>query len=296
MNDNPNLELFQSLWAMEDLPYGSDTPWNLAEQLDRIAEAGFHGAAVDLGARGKPEAVTVAPLLRERGLDVAVFAFVRDDADLDAALRYADIVGARRMVVCGCVFDTDPVVLARIVERWHARCRAAGVDMQLETHRNTLTNDLRLTTRLLDELDPAVRLAIDLSHYVCSNEIPVVPTDEINGHLAKLFARAESLQGRIATRCQVQIPLGFPQHREWEELFQSWWVRAFAAIRASRAADGSDAPVMFCTELGTVPYALTDGTGRELSDRWHEALILKDRASEAFSASQTTLAPEGTSR
>lgn len=290
------LEVFQSLWAMEDLPYGSDRNWTVAEQLDRLTEAGFHGAAVDLGARGKPDAAVVAPLLRERGLDIAVFAFVRDDGDLDAALRYAETVGARRMVVCGCVFDTDPVVLARTVERWHSRCRAAGVDMQLETHRNTLTNDLRLTVRMLDELDPTVRLAIDLSHYVCGNEIPVTPTEEINGHLASLFARAESVQGRIATRCQVQIPLGFPQHREWEDLFQTWWVQAFTAIRESRRADGSDAPVMFCTELGTVPYAITDADGRELSDRWAEALILKDRAVEAFSASAHAPALEGTPR
>jgi hypothetical protein len=281
---------------MEDLPYGSDRNWTIAEQLDRLTEAGFHGAAVDLGARGKPDAAVVAPLLRERGLDIAVFAFVRDDGDLDAALRYAENVGARRMVVCGCVFDTDLVVLARTVERWHSQCRAAGVDMQLETHRNTLTNDLRLTVRMLDELDPAVRLAIDLSHYVCGNEIPVTPTEEINGHLASLFARAESVQGRIATRCQVQIPLGFPQHREWEDLFQTWWVQAFTAIRESHRADGSDAPVMFCTELGTVPYAITDADGRELSDRWAEALILKDRAVEAFSASAHAPALEGTPR
>ena len=277
------LELYNSLWAMEDLPHGGDRPWTLPEQLDRLVDAGFDGAAIDLGARQRPGAHTLAPLLRERGLGAVVFAFVAEDADLDAALRYAEAVDARRMVVCGQVFGDDATAIAA-VDRWFRRCAAAGVAMQLETHRNTLTDDMRRTTRLLDELDERVRLAIDLSHYVCGSEFPLPPTPEIEGHLERLFARAESVQGRVATRCQVQIPLGFRQHRDWEELFGQWWIRALAAVleRRSRAADPE--PVLFCTELGTTPYAITDRDGRELSDRWADTLTLRDRAIGAFAA------------
>ena len=285
------LEMFQSLWAMEDLPWRG-TPWTLAQQLDRLADENFDGVAVDLGARGKPEASTLAPLLREREMQAAVFAFLRDDADLDAALRYADTIGADRMVVCGCVFDSDDAVVVDTVHRWHSIGRAAGVAIQLETHRNTLTDDMRRTTRLLQDLDAEVNLAIDLSHYVAGSEIPVTPTAEIDGHIEALFARAESVQGRVATRCQVQIPLGFPQHREWEELFTGWWTRAFSAILERRTRAGSTDPVMFCTELGTTPYAITDRDGIELSDRWADTLTLRDRAVAAFTeATRLTSTP-----
>ncbi|WP_067669727.1 sugar phosphate isomerase/epimerase family protein [Nocardia miyunensis] len=276
------LEIYNSLWAMEDLPYRGE-PWTLGEQLDRLAAAGFDGAAVDLGARRRPEAAALAPLLRERGLGALVFAFVSSDVDLDAALRYAECIGAYRMVVCGCIFGEDAAV-AGAVHRWFRRCAEAGVAMQLETHRNTLTDDMRRTTRLLGELDEQVRLAIDLSHYVCGSEFPVPPTAEIEGHLERLFARAESVQGRIATRCQVQIPLGFPQHREWEALFEQWWVRAFDAILERRASTADSEPVLFCTELGTTPYAITDRDGRELSDRWADTLTLRERAMAAYAA------------
>jgi len=279
------LELCNSLWAMEDLPSAGE-PWTLTEQLDRLAEAGFDGAAVDLGARRRPEAQVLAPLLRERALGAVVFAFVAGDADLDAALRYASLVEARRMVVCGQVFGDDATVIAA-VHRWFGRCAEAGVRMQLETHRNTLTDDMRRTTRLLGELDERVSLAIDLSHYVCGSEFPLPPTAEIEDHLERLFARAESVQGRIATRCQVQIPLGFPQHRAWEELFEQWWIRAFAAIVRRREDAADPEPVLFCTELGTTPYAITDREGRELSDRWTDTLTLRDRASAAFAAAQS---------
>lgn len=275
------LEMFNSLWAMEDLPWNATRAWTLAEQLDRLVAAGFDGVAVDLGARGRPDADELAAALGHR-LRTAVFAFVGDDEDLDAALRYADTIDADRIVVCGRVFDDDLTTVAKTVRHWHRRCAAAGVTMQLETHRNTLTDDIRTTTRLLGELDSDVRLAIDLSHYVCGSEFPLPPTAELEGHLEALFARAESVQGRIATRCQVQIPLGFPQHRAWEDLFQDWWIRAFTAILAGRG--DSREPVLFCTELGTTPYAITDRDGNELSDRWAETLILRDRAEAAFAA------------
>ncbi|MFI6400364.1 sugar phosphate isomerase/epimerase family protein [Rhodococcus coprophilus] len=292
------LEIFQSLWAMEDLPWRG-APWTLEQQLDQLVGENFDGVAVDLGARGKPDADVLASLLRDRPLQTAVFAFLRDDSDLDAALRYAETIGADRMVVCGCVFDPDDVKVVETVHRWHRRSSAAGVAMQLETHRNTLTDDMRRTTRLLQDLDDDVNLAIDLSHYVAGSEIPVTPTPEIEQHLEALFARAESVQGRIATRCQVQIPLGFPQHREWEELFTGWWTRAFTAVLERRAREASDAPVMFCTELGTTPYAITDRDGIELSDRWADALTLRDRAVAAFAEATdhtTTITSRGASR
>ena len=287
------LELYNSLWAMEDLPLGGLRSWTLPEQLDRLTESGFDGAAIDLGARLRPAARTLAPLLRERELGAVVFAFIADDADLDAALRYAEVVDAHRMVVCGQVFGDDAAAIAA-VDRWFRRCAAAGVAMQLETHRNTLTNDMRRTTRLLDELDERVRLAIDLSHYVCGSEFPLPPTPEIEGHLERLFARAESVQGRVATRCQVQIPLGFPQHRAWEELFEQWWIRALTAIVRRRELAADPEPVLFCTELGTTPYAITDRDGHELSDRWADTLTLRERASAAFAAARRgRIAPRG---
>ncbi|MQY31784.1 sugar phosphate isomerase/epimerase family protein [Nocardia aurantia] len=278
----PRLELFNSLWAMEDLPYRGARAWSLDEQLDLLERNGFDGAAVDLGARQRPEATRLAAALRGRVLRVAVFAFAGTDAEIGTALRYADTVGADRMVVCGRLFDDDSAALAAVLGRWHRRCAGAGVAMQLETHRHTLTEDLRRTVALLNVLDPAIRLAIDLSHYVCGSEIPLPVPDAVDELLTTVLDRTESVQGRVATRCQVQIPLGFPQHRGWEDQFRDWWIRAFTAVLRHR--DGGSEPVMFCTELGTTPYAITGPDGHELSDRWADTLTLRDRAAAAFDA------------
>lgn len=287
------LEVFQSLWAMEDLPSNSDRQWDLGQRVERIAEAGFAGLAVDLGAKQKPAAAELMAVLAGSSLKTAVFAFIKQDHDIREALEYAAAVGASRMVVCGQVFSPDPRFLAETVMRWYTMAAAEGVELELETHRGTMTNDLRATGWLLDELDPVVRIAADLSHLVCGCEIPDVPEPETDSLISRVLARSGSLQGRISSRCQIQVPLGYPDFAGWEDRFRNWWEEGFAAIRAHHGLTrpGEETSVMFCTELGTRPYAMVDDAGREISDRWAEALVLKSWAEEAFVASATSRIP-----
>lgn len=284
------LSTSQSLWAMEDLPHRGARPWSLGEQVDRIAGAGFDGLAVDLGARQAPRADAIGPLARAAGLRTAVFAFLDGSAagptSLPHALAYAEAIDARDLVVCGQVFDPDPARLAAVVHDWYDQAARAGVRLQLETHRNTMTNDIRATVRLLDHLDPAVTIAVDLSHHVCGCELPDGAQPETEALIDRILARAGSLQGRIATRGQVQVPIDYPAHAAAVARFRDWWTRGFASIRGRRAA-GEDLPddVIFCCELGTTPYAITGPDGHQLSDRWAEALTLRDWARQAFAAS-----------
>lgn len=270
---------------MEDLPWKRQEKWSLDQSLEQLASNGFSGIGVDLGAQQKPEPEVLTAALRGSDLETAVFAFVSSDADLTKALRYAEKIDAREMVVCGQVFDPQWSVAVDHVNRWFNIADNAGVRMQLETHRNTLTNDFRFTADHIVDLDPRVKLALDLSHYVCGSELPSTPTPEIEGRMDRLFERAGSIQGRIASRCQVQIPISYPGHEEWSDLFKNWWTRAFSRILEKNPA--SD--VLFVTELGTTPYAMTDRHGEELSDRWQEALILKRWAHEAFAVAQGRL-------
>jgi hypothetical protein len=277
----PRLAVFQSLWAMEDLP-ATGKPWTLPQQIQLVAAAEFTGVAVDLGARKAPAAGDLSPLATDAGLEVVVFAFVRDVDGLRVAIDYAHAVDARQMVVCAQIYGFDPGPLADTVATWYELCLREQIDMQLETHRNTVTNDIRFTELLIRHLDPRIELAGDLSHYVCANEMPDEPTAEYEQLVTSILDRCGSLQGRIATRAQIQIPLGTPAGEHWESRFRGWWEQGFRSIRA-RSAPGRQ--IMFCTELGTRPYAITDPAGAELSDRWSEALTLKRWAQEAFDAS-----------
>jgi hypothetical protein len=295
MTAQQSLSVFQSLWAMQGLPWPGasagpphrnplPTSWSLGERVERMAGAGFAGVAIDLGAREAPEARDVAPLLREAGLRALVFAFVNETRPLAVALDYASSVGAELVVVCGQVFPAEVSEAADMVRSWMREAAAAGVGFQLETHRYTLTNDLGFTSRLLREM-PELGLAVDLSHYVVGNELPDHADPRVDALVTQLLDRGSSFQGRIATRGQVQVSPGFPQHRAAAGRFRGWWEQGFRSWR-SRAAPGSDC--VFCCELGTVPYAITGPDGVELSDRWREALTLKSWAEELFAAAGRT--------
>jgi hypothetical protein len=149
-----------------------------------------------------------------------------------------------------------------------------GVKVQFETHRNCITNDLFTTLELIDAI-PEMRLAADLSHFLVDREFPYPVSEENHRLIHRIIERADSFQGRVASREQVQIQIGFPQHRKWLELFLGWWEDGFRLWRQRSAAD---ARLNFLCELGPREYAITGPDGNELSDRWQEALQLRDHA------------------
>jgi hypothetical protein len=153
--------------------------------------------------------------------------------------------------------------------------------IQFETHRNCITNDLFTTVQLLDAV-PQMRLAADLSHYVVDREMPCPPPAALQALVSRVIARSDSFQGRVAARGQIQLPLHFPQSAKWVELFRSWWREGFAAWRSRHR--GSDAGMVFMCELGPPDYALTDQSGREMSDRWSEALLLAQWARDLWAS------------
>ncbi len=169
--------------------------------------------------------------------------------------------------------------MVAVVERWLKVAEAEGMPIQFETHRNCITNDLYTTVQLLDAV-PAMRLAADLSHYVVDREMPCPPTPALQALVTCVLERSDSFQGRVAARGQIQLPLDFPQNAKWVTLFKDWWRQGFASWQARHAT--GELPAVFLCELGPPDYALTDATGRELSDRWTEALTLARWAREIW--------------
>jgi hypothetical protein len=67
------------------------------------------------------------------------------------------------------------------------------------------------------------------------------------------------IHGRIASREQVQISLGFPQHQGWVDLFMGWWEYA---IRSWCKRAGPDAVLTILCELGRHPMPSLGLTAR----------------------------------
>jgi hypothetical protein len=89
------------------------------------------------------------------------------------------------------------------------------------------------------------------------------------------------MQGSISSREQVQVPLGFPQHEYWETQYADWWKQGF---QYWRARNDKNAVMNFLCEFGPPPYVITGKDGYELSERWQEGLVIKDRVKEIWDA------------
>jgi hypothetical protein len=272
------LRVFQALAAMNGLPYKGETDWSLEEKFERMVDAGFDGIEIPwtptqpLG----PNAIEQA---NELGLDWSIACFptsvdhFKEIAALFAGSRVRHI-NLQPNVRPLTVLEGIPYILGCLDV-----AREAGLTVYFETHRDRMTTDLRYTLQLIDAV-PSMQLVADLSHVLVGQEFAWPVSEEDHALVRRLLARASGFHGRVASREQVQIPVTFAHHKQWLDLFLVWWEEGFELWR--RRADPT-AELVFVTELLPANwYAITGADGNELSDRWEEALLLKQLVREIW--------------
>jgi len=266
------LQVYQSLWSMQ--PH--DASGEILP-LDRIAgmvaDAGYAGLAIDLGASDVEVAHAMRPHLEREGLTPMIVAFPRSVESLRETLIMAQDFGAPYVNVVGQVFPLTVEGAIPVIRKWIEMSDQIGMPIHFETHRNCITNDLFATLSMLDAI-PEMRLAADLSHYMVDREFKLPLAKWERDLMSRCLARSDSFQGRVASRQQIQLQIDFPQHAQWVSLFQEFWREGLADWRA-RNAQGD---VVFLCELGPPEYAMTGADGREMSNRWEEALKIKAMA------------------
>ena len=263
------LRILQSLWAMERRIPGAPE-WPLRTQLEAIRDAGYDGAGVRfIDAAFATEATG---FLRDHGLIWQAQCY---PASVDALKPVLELVARLGADHVNLQPDVRPATIAPcipLLEGWRRLAEQAGVAVHVETHRDRMTTDLLFTLQLLDCF-PDLRLTADISHYLVGREF-AWPVDDTNHALMhRILDNAWGIHGRVASREQVQVSLGFPQHEGWVGLFMGWWEYA---VRSWRRRAGPDAVLTFLCELGPPPYAITGPDGAELSERWTDALMMKD--------------------
>lgn len=275
------LEIFQSLWALsepsrvppsncktEAVPSHCPMPPSISEQLHRVERAGFAGVDVVYGDFPDQQ---IADLLADCQLASTVTAFPDSVDALLPAIDLAVSLQARHLNVIGKVYPMDIASGARYVEGWMLLCEQAGLPLTIETHRDCLTTDLHYVLQLLEAV-PQMRLSADLSHFVVGREFGWPISAAVQSQVCTVLQRSDALQGRIASREQIQLPVEFPQHQKWVDVFTDWW--SYGIENWLQRSD-ANATLNFLCELGPPEYAMTDANGFELSDRWHDALLIK---------------------
>lgn len=263
-----DLKVYTSAWAMK--PH-DQTGVTLSDQdiAAMVADAGYAGLALDLGAADVSAARAMAPHLARNGLTPLIVAFPKSVESLRETLIMAKDMGALFVDVIGQVTPLSVDGMIPIIRRWIDMADTVGMPIQFESHRNCITNDLYATLLLLDAV-PEMRMCADLSHYVVDREFWFPLSERDMGLISRIIQRSDSFQGRVASRQQIQLQLDFPQHQKWVELFKGWWLEGFTDYRRR-----TDDDCIFLCELGPPEYAMTGPDGREMSNRWDEALQIK---------------------
>lgn len=269
-----NIEIFQSLWAMTRRPAdGIEMP--IPEQLEKITAAGYDG--VDI-VYGDHDELQLSGLLKETGLACTITAFPESVECLKPALEMACRLDARHLNIIGKVYPFSVEEGADYIRGWMELCAKAEMEVTIETHRDCVTTDMLYTLQLMAAV-PEMPLCADLSHFVVGRELGWPITPLVQSQIESILDRSSSFQGRIASREQIQLQISFPQHREWFDLFADWWAYGFDCWKKR---NHETAVLNFLCELGPREYAMTGADGEELSDRWSEALMIKDRVGQIW--------------
>ena len=263
------LKTYTSLWSM--MPHDQEgITLSYEEICEKVAAAGYDGMAIDLGAGDVAQAREVEPIMARHGLTPLIVAFPKTVEGLRDTLKMSKDFGSPFVDVIGQVMPINVEGMIPVIRSWMDMADEVGIEVQFETHRNCITNDLFTTLSLLDAI-PEMKLCADLSHYVVDREFKLPLQHHEHMMISRILDRSNSFQGRVASRQQIQLQLDFPQHQKWVELFKGWWQEGFERWRHQH----SDGDCIFLCELGPPEYAMTDANGVELSNRWEEALVIR---------------------
>lgn len=156
---------------------------------------------------------------------------------------------------------------------------ATGLPIYIETHRATMTQDIRRTIDLTERF-PELRFNADLSHWYTGHEMRYGDFDAKFAALAPIFARTRFIHGRIGHSCAMQLALAEArEHPCWEDWRRMW----SECLRGMQTAQDGE-PIIFAPELlpavmthagqtHWLNYAALDN-GKERTDRWQESLDL----------------------
>jgi len=272
----PRLELQQSWWAMIGL--GEDgREWSVEEKFSKIAEAGYK--AISSGIPPLEEQEEWKTLLKQYDLQFNAIGFPTSVADMEEIIANAKQFGCVQylnvQVMDGFVIDEEAIqLLSGIMDT----VEKAGFPIFIETHRGTVTQDLLRVIAYVKAI-PKLRLTIDLSHYVVAGELNN-SLDKASLYFASLLNRTSAIHARVSNGEQVQIDIGPSGEHPMTKYFENWWGQAMDEW-LEQAQPGDVLP--FVTELGPPGYyAVTTqdkyGSEHEISDRWQQALLLKQIA------------------
>lgn len=209
-----------------------------------------------------------------------------------------DAVKARRDAGCDCTtahlgtgFESDDEML-RLAEAMLDIALTERHPVYLETHRATMTQDIRRTLDLIERL-PELRFNGDFGHWYIGHEFTYGDMEMKFAALRPVFERTRFLHLRLSSNAFGQVTASDPAESRHLDYYKRMWIAAFEGfLRSAGPGDYIAVHPELLPARAFYPKMVPgpDGVLREESDRWTEAAFLIAVAEQCFDAAKQALA------
>ncbi|MES2054401.1 MAG: hypothetical protein V4564_00555 [Pseudomonadota bacterium] len=182
----------------------------------------------------------------------------------------------------------DDDQMARLAEALLEAAVQEGHPLFLETHRATMTQDIRRTVDLVARF-PDLRFNGDFAHWYIGHELTYGDMEMKFDVMRSVFARTRFLHLRVCSNAVGQLSASDPAAAKHLDFFKRMWTESFRSFLAAAPPGGYFTvmpellpPRSFYPRMVTGP----DGQPREESDRWTDAAFLIDTARVCFDAAR----------
>ncbi|MGI9170052.1 MAG: hypothetical protein ACR2FH_07760, partial [Caulobacteraceae bacterium] len=230
------------------------------------------------------------------GLIPTGLARIFDDVD-----QLRQTVGRWRDAGCDCTtaqlgtsLESDDE-MARLTEAMLDISISEAHPVYLETHRATLTQDIRRTLDLVARF-PELRFNGDFGHWYIGHELTYGDMDMKFEAMAPVFERTRFMHLRVSSNAFGQLTASDPAEERHLAFYRRMWTASFEGfLRGAGPGDyfAVHPKLLPAREFYPKMVPGPDGTLREESDRWTEAAFLIQVARECFEAARANVEGAG---
>lgn len=229
---------------------------------------------------------------REAGLLPTGLARIFDDVDgmREVALHWRDAGCDCTTVQLGTGFESDDD-MARLGEAMLEISAETGHPLYLETHRATMTQDIKRTLDLIDRF-PELRFNGDFGHWYIGHELTYGDMNMKFEKMRPVFERTRFMHLRVSSNAFGQLTASDPAETRHLDYYRRMWTASFEGfLRDAGPGDYFAVHPELLPARAFYPKMVPgpDGNLREESDRWTESAFLIEVARDCFAAAQAAV-------
>lgn len=279
----PRLRFGQALWGMIGLPLNCEhdgkPEWTLDEKFALCREAGFEAVECWLQDDNERE---VKDALDRYGLKLVLGHRPFSVDDVRSQVERAKRLNADFIFAQPADAYTPLEKVVEIVTEGRRIANDAGFPFFVETHRNNFTENIPQTEELIQAVSD-IRITGDFSHFVVVGEFYGWENEGALERMKNILPHVAHLHGRISNGEAVQVDVGDGSGQTAQFFVEIWSAAMKHWLQTAQPGD----VLPFTPELGPPRYAITLPDGREFSDRWEQALVIKNLAESAWHKAQS---------